>query len=358
MKMRINHSSNSTSVHPIGVSLNAVDVDDVKARFDELERELQSLYLRVPFGLFKLDVTGTFLTVNQQLLAWLGYTKAELIGLKTFVELLTFDSQTKYQAYLPNHFHIGFIGDIELELVARNGAIRHVCLYSNAILNDDGTLANHRSVLFSTDGHHLAAEKQKADTDRQQVMLNAVMEGFYITNMEGQFLEVNAIYCKMIGYTEAELLKMKIADVEANESVMDIAAHIKKIVSSGQDRFETKQRRKDGSLLDVKVSSHYLQSEGGRLVVFLQDISLMKAIIDQVESLRLEQQELEETKLQLQTALDSSRNLSLAVGIVMGQLQVSKDAAMKLLRKRANDQSIKLNELATVIVNARESLNF
>lgn len=70
------------------------------------------------------------------------------------------------------------------------------------------------------------------------------------------------------------------------------------------------------------------------------------------------QQNLCESKQQLQTALDADRDLSVAVGIVMVQLQIGRDSAMKLLRKKARNQNVKLNALASTIIHARETLNF
>jgi response regulator NasT len=70
------------------------------------------------------------------------------------------------------------------------------------------------------------------------------------------------------------------------------------------------------------------------------------------------QQDLLEMKAQLQTALDSDRILSVAIGIVMVQFQVGRDNAIKLLRKHSRIKNIKLHELASVVINARETLNF
>jgi response regulator NasT len=70
------------------------------------------------------------------------------------------------------------------------------------------------------------------------------------------------------------------------------------------------------------------------------------------------QQNLLGTKVQLQAALDSDRMLSVAIGIVMVQFQVGRESAIKLLRKHSRIQNVKLHELASNIINARETLSF
>jgi signal transduction histidine kinase len=59
----------------------------------------------------------------------------------------------------------------------------------------------------------------------------------------------------------------------ASETPDEVAAHIHKIVTQGEDRFESLLRRKDGSVFDVEVSVQYRPFDGGRFVAFLQDIT-------------------------------------------------------------------------------------
>ena len=111
---------------------------------------------------------------------------------------------------------------------------------------------------------------------QHRTILQTAMDGFWMTDLQGRLLEVNETYCRMSGYSAPELLAMRISDLEANEAAHDTAAHIQKIVAQGEDRFESRQRRKDGSLFEVEVNVQYRPVEEGRLVAFLQDITARK----------------------------------------------------------------------------------
>ena len=50
--------------------------------------------------------------------------------------------------------------------------------------------------------------------------------------------------------------------------------------TQGEDRFETRHRRKDGSSYDVEISVQYQPASGGRFVAFLRDISERKQADD------------------------------------------------------------------------------
>ena len=84
------------------------------------------------------------------------------------------------------------------------------------------------------------------------------MDGFWLVDADGRLLEVNDAYCRMSGYSSAELLGMRITDLEALESEEQMRAHVAHIMAVGQDRFETRHRRKDGTPLLVEITSHTL----------------------------------------------------------------------------------------------------
>jgi PAS domain S-box-containing protein len=115
-------------------------------------------------------------------------------------------------------------------------------------------------------------ERKQAE-EALQAILKTALDGFYLADLEGKLLEVNDSYCKMIGYTREELLKMSTRDIEAIESPEEIAQHIKKVMAQGSDRFESRHKRKDGQIINVEISVNYLDVGEGQLFVFARDIT-------------------------------------------------------------------------------------
>ncbi|MCF8075340.1 MAG: PAS domain S-box protein [Desulfotignum sp.] len=111
------------------------------------------------------------------------------------------------------------------------------------------------------------------------------MDGFWIVDTAGRFLEVNETYCEMSGYSEEELLHMDISAVEDVEAPVDVGAHMQKVLAEGQDRFESRHRRKDGTVFDVEVSVQKRPLDEPQCVVFIRDITERKcAELDLLES--------------------------------------------------------------------------
>jgi two-component system, cell cycle sensor histidine kinase and response regulator CckA len=104
--------------------------------------------------------------------------------------------------------------------------------------------------------------------------LEISMDGFCVVGLDGSILKVNSSFCEMTGYSSKELFSMKIGDIDCAETQQEHAEHLNAIIKHGGDRFETKHRRKDGTVLDVEVSVQYChEGEEKFFFSFVRDIT-------------------------------------------------------------------------------------
>jgi PAS domain S-box-containing protein len=115
--------------------------------------------------------------------------------------------------------------------------------------------------------------ERKRSEEKHRVILETAIDGFFVVDTDTRLLEVNDSYCKLVGYTREELLKMSIPDIEAIETPEETARHTKKVKEQGYESFETQHRCKDGKIIDVEISTHYIDVEGGQGVVFVRNIT-------------------------------------------------------------------------------------
>ncbi|HXU93752.1 MAG TPA: PAS domain S-box protein [Gallionella sp.] len=114
-----------------------------------------------------------------------------------------------------------------------------------------------------------------------QKLIQTSLDGFWVSRTtDARIVEANDAFCNMVGYSRDELRTMCVADLEANESPAETAAHIKKIMEVGYDRFETRHRHKQGHLIDLEVSVSYSTMNGGMNFVFVRDITERKRTED------------------------------------------------------------------------------
>ncbi|HAA05011.1 MAG TPA: hypothetical protein DCE18_16820, partial [Syntrophobacteraceae bacterium] len=121
-----------------------------------------------------------------------------------------------------------------------------------------------------------AEEELRESEERHRTILHTAMDGFWMVDMQGRLIQVNEAYSKMSGHSEQELRTMTISDLEVLGTADDAAAHFQEPSAQGADRFETRHRRKDGSIFDVEISVQYRPWEGGQCVAFLRDITERK----------------------------------------------------------------------------------
>lgn len=116
------------------------------------------------------------------------------------------------------------------------------------------------------------------EQNKIDLILNTILDGFYIVDKDGNFVDTNDQYCKMIGYSKNELLKMGVKDVEAIDSQDVIKNRIKTILEKGCQRFESKHKRKDGIIIDIEASVTALKDGSGYLYCFMRDITERKKL--------------------------------------------------------------------------------
>ncbi|MBI2910029.1 MAG: PAS domain S-box protein [Chloroflexi bacterium] len=157
----------------------------------------------------------------------------------------------------------------EVQLRRPDGSRGNLLVSSGPIYDEAGRLS------AAVAAFHDITERRQME-EKYTTVLRTSLDGFWIVDTKGRLREVNEAYCRMTGYSRDELLAMTVADVEASESPEEVREHIRKVMESGWDRFETRHWRKDGRLINIEISVGFLSggSEAeGRFFVFLHDIT-------------------------------------------------------------------------------------
>ncbi|MDD4938627.1 MAG: PAS domain S-box protein [Candidatus Omnitrophica bacterium] len=113
----------------------------------------------------------------------------------------------------------------------------------------------------------------KEIADKYSTLFDTTSDGILIHDLKGEILEVNDAYCRMSGYSRKELTHMPMSKLETIETGRQIFRHIKRVADSKHERFESRHRRKDGSVYDVDITCLYLEREGGLIAMFMRDIT-------------------------------------------------------------------------------------
>jgi two-component system cell cycle sensor histidine kinase/response regulator CckA len=248
-------------VHQIELEMQNEELRQARAETETLLAQYTDLYDSAPAGYFTLDREGAIQLVNSTGARLFGVERSRLVNRRFGLFVVEGDRRT-FSDFLQKVFASHAKECCEVTLPQAGSQPR--VLQIEGARSADGQECR-AVVLDITENRHM--------TEGALMVLRNAMDGFWVVDMQGRFLEANEAYCRIIGYTRDELLAMKVSDIEAAESPEVTAAHLANIVRKGSDRFLTRHRRKDGAVLDVEVSANYLPLDDGRLFVFLRDIT-------------------------------------------------------------------------------------
>ncbi len=119
--------------------------------------EVEDLYNNAPCGYHSLDAYGTIVRINDTELRWFGYSREEIVFKKPLMDLVAADSQPIFAQSFQRLKQSGWIDNVELEMVNRDGSSRWVTISATAIRDESGHFVMSRSTLFDI------SERRKID---------------------------------------------------------------------------------------------------------------------------------------------------------------------------------------------------
>ncbi len=92
-----------------------------------------------------------------------------------------------------------------------------------------------------------------SDRDRYKTLFESINAAAFITSLDGKIIEANLKSCDLLGYGWEELKKISFKDIFPKNVKWDIL--MEEITSKGGINFETKNKRKDGTIFPVAIDT-------------------------------------------------------------------------------------------------------
>ena len=158
----------------------------------------------------------------------------------------------------------------------------------------------------------------KKENEKNRALLRNASDGIHILDMAGYLIEASDAFCAMLGYTREEMIGLHVSRWDAHFSEAGLAQHVQhQFQNPGRCQFESSHRRKDGSILDVEVSSAALELDG-KPVLFNSSRDITERKLAE-KNLREKQQQLSKSETHYQ---DLIRNLHVAIIVHMPDTRI------------------------------------
>ena len=179
---------------------------------------------------------------------------------------------------------------------------------------------------------NLTEFKKKLESFRQEkedyrILFDSILFGIQEIDTRGTILYANAAHHKIHGYENGELVGRSMLDLSSTQSEKEKLAayldHLRREQPTPTPWTGT-DRRKDGSLVDVKVDWNYKRDQDGRVVGFI-------SLITDITEKNMLQKELQESQKKFQSIFEHSP-LAIIYTDAEGTITVCNDRAVELFR--------------------------
>ncbi len=126
-------------------------------------------------------------------------------------------------------------------------------------------------LLLAMTGRASAVQKQvemqtitlRRESEKNLALLHNASDGIHILDADGNIVECSKSFCEMLGYEYDEMIGMHVSAWDSNFSPTELKDVVRnQILKKSRSEFETRHKRKDGTIFDVEVSGFPLILDG------------------------------------------------------------------------------------------------
>jgi PAS domain S-box-containing protein len=288
---------------PIDLALSAVrlrdswnalgiisDISDRKRAEDELQEQLhflQELIDAIPNPIFFKNISGSYLGCNRAFQVFLGLEKHQIVG-KTVYDLGPRELADIYFAKDAELLGSRTAVQIYESTVENASGFRQDVIFNKAVFTrKDGTVGGIVGIVLDITERKRMEDALRESEERFRRTFDQSPVGAAIVSLDYRFLRVNDEWCRITGYSEQQLLALRMSDISHPE---DLESDIKmkaRLVSGEIDTFQMDKRylRKDGRLIWVRLSVCLMKNSSDEPLYYLpmmEDITERKKLEEEV----------------------------------------------------------------------------
>jgi signal transduction histidine kinase len=222
----------------------------------------------------------------------LGCQRSDVVGKMRLTDFLDGASKSNFEHHFRCLQQTGASDGIEIDLIGRDGTLRHVLINSKAVRNREGQLELSNSVMHDISELHRTRHQLQGLAHEQGIMLDTDLIGIAKV-VDDQVVWKNRGLDRIFGFSAEDSDELQwqsfFSDAMAHASFRDQVAAVTS--SGGLFRSQVLMVRQNGTLVWIDASGMILSNAGGELMLLLADITAMKhAETVRVKTLALEAQ--------------------------------------------------------------------
>ncbi len=243
----------------------------------ETSRRWKRMFEKARFGLAHINVTeNTFIEINAAFARERGYTPEELKN-RPVTDIHAPEVRDALKQQLPQ---IDIKGHAVFESVhlRKDGSRFPVLMTVTTIKDDQGRPVSRVAQALDITQRRQADQAQAEEAIQRKILIEQSRDGIVILDQNGNIYEANKRFGEMLGYPPEELRRLHVWEWDTQLPRAQLLEMIRAVDETG-DHFETRHRRRDGSYIDVEISTNGAMVDGRKLIFCVcRDISRRKQV--------------------------------------------------------------------------------
>jgi diguanylate cyclase (GGDEF)-like protein/PAS domain S-box-containing protein len=235
---------------------------------------LESLIETMTDWAWEVDGEGRYTHCSPQVEKTLGYLPSEMIGTTPFDYMPSKEADQMRPLFAEICRSKSYINNLENWNIARNGS--PVLLVTNAVplLDTAGNLTGYRGVDRDITGRKLAEEEFRESESRFKGAFDYSAIGMALVSIAGKWLKANVSLCKMLGYSEEELLAKTFQDITHPDDLQTNLNLMRKLLAGEIETYRMEKRyfHKQGQIIWILLSVTVVKDNDDSPLYFIAQI--------------------------------------------------------------------------------------
>ncbi|MFC1739104.1 PAS domain S-box protein [Planctomycetota bacterium] len=253
----------------------------------ESEEKFRNLVENIPDWLWEVDKNGVYVYASPKVRDMLGYTPEEIIGKTPFDLMPETEAEKIRKCFEEKLAEKQVFYGLENINCHKDGHLVVLETSGIPLLDEQGQLTGYRGIDRDI-SERKKAEKQLRESERRhKTLFQGAAEGIFVIDVKTKkFKYANPAICKMLGYTEEEIIGMGVRDIHPKEKLeyvfSEFEAHARDKIILLSD---IPCLRKDGTIIyaDIKTANMMIDSRECS-IGFFTDITERKRIRTNLEN--------------------------------------------------------------------------
>ena len=244
----------------------------------KLTKQLQEAQRIAHIGNWEFDIKLQNITWSEELFRIYNRPQGQLPTFTEIVEKIHPEDREKWLTAVKKAITEGIPYDIDYRIDLPNQELKYINSKGQVLRDENGDIVRLLGIAMDITDRKEAEAALKESEQRFRAIFERAAIGIAQVWPDGQFLKVNSGFCKIVGYSKAQLMKRTFMEITHSDDLELNLEYTSKLLTGKLQSYNLEKRfiRSDGEIIWVNLTVSVVREETGEVKYFvkiIEDIS-------------------------------------------------------------------------------------